>query len=145
MDFAKAFDKVPHKRLLYKLKYYGTDTNTQHLSGWNCISQSFSHFAAGQDLLVVCVSLSSLITCNRFHNTSSHEHAYRTQMATITTEKNKNTPHILLQNIHHLVAIYPRAGVMESIAGVSGRSALDHFQFTDVRFGTRVPDTATAL
>ena len=28
MDFAKAFDKVPHKRLLYKLKYYGTDTNT---------------------------------------------------------------------------------------------------------------------
>ena len=28
MDFAKAFDKVPHKRLLYKLKYYGGDTNT---------------------------------------------------------------------------------------------------------------------
>jgi len=28
MDFAKAFDKVPHKRLLYKLKYYGADTNT---------------------------------------------------------------------------------------------------------------------
>jgi hypothetical protein len=28
MDFAKAFDKVPHKRLLYKLKYYGTDNNT---------------------------------------------------------------------------------------------------------------------
>ena len=25
-----------------------------------------------------------------------------------------------------------RAGVMESIAGVSGRSALDHFEFTDV-------------
>jgi hypothetical protein len=28
MDFANAFDKVPHKRLLYKLKYYGADTNT---------------------------------------------------------------------------------------------------------------------
>jgi hypothetical protein len=28
MDFVKAFDKVPHKRLLYKLKYYGADTNT---------------------------------------------------------------------------------------------------------------------
>jgi N-acetyl-anhydromuramyl-L-alanine amidase AmpD len=28
MDFAKAFDKIPHKRLLYKLKYYGADTNT---------------------------------------------------------------------------------------------------------------------
>ena len=27
MDFAKAFDKVPHKRLLYKLKYYGIDNN----------------------------------------------------------------------------------------------------------------------
>ena len=24
MDFAKAFDKVPHKRLLYKLDYYGS-------------------------------------------------------------------------------------------------------------------------
>ena len=23
MDFAKAFDKVPHKRLLYKMKYVG--------------------------------------------------------------------------------------------------------------------------
>jgi hypothetical protein len=23
MDFAKAFDKVPHRRLLYKLNYYG--------------------------------------------------------------------------------------------------------------------------
>ena len=34
-----------------------------------------------------------------------------------------------------------RAGVMESSAGVSGRSALDHFEFTDVRFGMRVPNT----
>ena len=23
LDFAKAFDKVPHKRLCYKLSYYG--------------------------------------------------------------------------------------------------------------------------
>ena len=28
MDFAKAFDKVPQKRLLYKLKYYGIQGNT---------------------------------------------------------------------------------------------------------------------
>ena len=28
MDFAKAFDKVPHKRLLYKLQYYGISNNT---------------------------------------------------------------------------------------------------------------------
>ena len=34
-----------------------------------------------------------------------------------------------------------RSGVMESSAGVSGRSALDHFEFTDVRFGMRVPNT----
>jgi hypothetical protein len=28
MDFAKAFDNVPHRRLLYKLKYYGIQENT---------------------------------------------------------------------------------------------------------------------
>jgi retron-type reverse transcriptase len=27
MDFAKAFDKVPHQRLLYKLRYYITPSN----------------------------------------------------------------------------------------------------------------------
>jgi hypothetical protein len=29
MDFAKAFDKVSHRRLLYKLEYYGIQTNIQ--------------------------------------------------------------------------------------------------------------------
>jgi hypothetical protein len=28
MDFAKAFDKVPHQRLLYKLKFYGIKNET---------------------------------------------------------------------------------------------------------------------
>ena len=28
MDFAKAFDKVSHRRLLYKLEYYGIQTHT---------------------------------------------------------------------------------------------------------------------
>ena len=28
MDFVKAFDKVPQRRLLYKLKYYGIQENT---------------------------------------------------------------------------------------------------------------------
>ena len=28
MDFAKAFDKVPHKKLLSKLNYYGIQCNT---------------------------------------------------------------------------------------------------------------------
>ena len=35
MDFAKAFDKVPHRRLLYKLEYYGIQNNTlQWISAW---------------------------------------------------------------------------------------------------------------
>ena len=29
MDFAKAFDKVPHKRLLYKLDFYGISGSTR--------------------------------------------------------------------------------------------------------------------
>ena len=28
MDFAKAFDKVPHRHLLYKLQYFGINGNT---------------------------------------------------------------------------------------------------------------------
>ena len=30
MDFAKAFDKVPHKRLLYKLHWYGVRGSIHH-------------------------------------------------------------------------------------------------------------------
>jgi hypothetical protein len=55
---------------------------------------------------------------------------------------------LLSCNCGHLSSVsmfVTRAGVMESIAGVSGRSALDHFEFTDVRFGMRVPDTATVF
>ena len=35
MDFAQAFDKVPHRRLLYKLEYYGIRNDTlQWISSW---------------------------------------------------------------------------------------------------------------
>ena len=35
MDFAKAFDKVPHRRLLYKLEYYGIRGSTHKwFSSW---------------------------------------------------------------------------------------------------------------
>ena len=35
MDFAKAFDKVPHMRLLYKLDYYGIRRSTHKwITSW---------------------------------------------------------------------------------------------------------------
>ena len=35
MDFAKAFDKVPHRRLLYKLRYYGIrGTTLEWITSW---------------------------------------------------------------------------------------------------------------
>jgi hypothetical protein len=40
LDFAKAFDKVPHRRLLHKLKFYGIDGTT--LAWICCTGQSDS-------------------------------------------------------------------------------------------------------
>ena len=38
MDFAKAFDKVPHKRLLYKMKNFGI---SEQIINWlNLFSQT---------------------------------------------------------------------------------------------------------
>ena len=36
MDFAKAFDKVPHRRLLHKLEYYGIrgSTHLKWINSW---------------------------------------------------------------------------------------------------------------
>ena len=35
MDFAKAFNKVPHRRLLHKLKYYGIRGSTHKwINSW---------------------------------------------------------------------------------------------------------------
>ena len=35
MDFAKAFDKVPHRRLLHKLEYYGIRGSTHKwINSW---------------------------------------------------------------------------------------------------------------
>ena len=57
MDFAKSFDKVPHRRLLYKLRYYGIrgatlEWITSWLSGrsqingvrWICLRSSSCPF-----------------------------------------------------------------------------------------------------
>jgi hypothetical protein len=83
MDFAKAFDKVSHRRLLYKLEYYGIQTHTLnwiqafltdrtlmvstvHLSGWKAISQSASHLAGElhQGQIVVSCSRPDMLLRN---------------------------------------------------------------------------------
>ena len=47
MDFAKAFDKVPHRRLLYKLDYYGKRGSTHKwITSW--LSGRFQKVVLGQ-------------------------------------------------------------------------------------------------
>ena len=50
LDFSKAFDRVPHMRLLHKLKYYGVTNNTH---GW------ISDFLGGRSQRVLLEGVSS--------------------------------------------------------------------------------------
>ena len=50
LDFSKAFDRVPHMRLLHKLKYYGVTNNTH---GW------ISDFLDGRSQKVLLEGVSS--------------------------------------------------------------------------------------
>jgi hypothetical protein len=43
MDFAKAFDKVPHQRLLYKMKYFGI---SEQIINWVCYSKRGLDFSS---------------------------------------------------------------------------------------------------
>ena len=52
MDFAKAFDKVPHRRLLYKLNYYG-------ISGPTCTLHWISAFLTNRTQTLVIDGKSS--------------------------------------------------------------------------------------
>ncbi len=50
MDFSKAFDKVPHRRLDYKLDWYGISGNTR---------EGILHFLSGRSQRVVLEGASS--------------------------------------------------------------------------------------
>jgi hypothetical protein len=50
LDFAKAFDKVPHQRLLRKLEYYGVNAKTKN---WLSLANSF----VSDDLTISGMSL----------------------------------------------------------------------------------------
>jgi hypothetical protein len=54
MDFAKAFDKVPHQRLLYKLKFYGIKNQT--------LTHCIFHFFC---MLVQHLHVSSQLVCSQ--------------------------------------------------------------------------------
>ena len=49
MDFSKAFDKVPHKRLIHKLKYYGIRGYIQGENDYNILQQYLDCLSQWED------------------------------------------------------------------------------------------------
>ena len=70
MDFAKAFDKVPHRRLLYKLDYYGIRGSTHKwIASWlSERSQKVMLDCQASDLVPVLsdVTQGSVLGCSSF-------------------------------------------------------------------------------
>ena len=123
MDFAKAFDKVPHKRLLYKLKYYGISNNLKVTSPkikerayqsivrprleYNSCTWDPHHQYQIHQLEMVQRRAARYVT-NRFHNTSSVNSMLTDLNWPTLQQRRLRTRLIFFYKItHNFVAIYP--------------------------------------
>ena len=111
LDFTKAFDKVPHCRLLHKLTYYGVNMNT---TAW--INSFLEN--RNQNVILEGAKSTSAQSCQEYHKARCLAHCYswhtstacRTSPVTLRPDCLPTTPYcfVLYRNLALHTVVFSR-------------------------------------